>query len=798
MTSVTNAGRPQADTQSTAPSAPASRGALAAQARAQRLNSSTSIPRLDFWSPPDSAKPTFAPPYGRVAPRDGLRRAQPSQERDAAVQACVDKVMKRIDALPEAERIRAKVGQMNQYAVEAFTGPDRGEKLAAFEQRIREGQVSSFLYAGDPKEARRYQRIAVEESPLGIPLLFAWDVIHGMRTIFPIPLAMAASWNPGSAMRAAEVAGREAAEDGQHWTFAPMVDIARDPRWGRIAEGAGEDQFLGSRMAEAQVRGFNQYILSCAKHFAAYGAAEGGRDYNTTDMSLRRLHDVYLPPFYAAAKAGADTFMTSFNDLNGVPSTANPYLLRDVLRGRFGSNAMVVTDWASTYELLNHGVARTRAGAAIAAANAGVDMEMVSGLYADELAKAVLAKQVPEAVLDEACRRVIRLKAEMGLFDDPYGEIVTKSPLDRKAAREVAEDSIVLLRNDGNTLPLKPSQRIALIGKLADHPLDHRGSWSALGKDDETVTVRQALEARAIESGGKLTYVAGNDRDGASTKADIDAALQAAKDSDVIVIAIGENADRSGEASSVQLIELPGNQRDLIKALQATGKPVVALLMNGRPMVLPKEADAIPALLETWQLGTEHGNAVANVLFGDRNPSGKLPVSFPAATGQIPVHHQMVATGRPASFDKDGKVVNRFSSAYLDGPNAPKFRFGFGLSYTSFAIGQPTLSARELWADKTLFVDVPVKNTGKLKGKETVQIYSRWEDSTLTQPLRKLQGFAQVELAPGESKVVRIAIPVTDLTVHDNDGNPMKPSGLYTLFIGNDASAQTEASFVVR
>ncbi|HSI03451.1 MAG TPA: glycoside hydrolase family 3 N-terminal domain-containing protein, partial [Myxococcota bacterium] len=763
---------------------PASRGQLAQRARELRYNSLPLLPRSasdSFFKAGEAPAPTYVPPYGRVAPRDGLRRAEPSKERDAAVQACVDKVMKRIDALPAGERIRAKVGQMIQYAYEAFTGPERGEQMKAFEQRVREGQVSSFLYAGDPNEARRYQRIAVEESPLGIPLLFAWDVIHGMRTMFPIPLAMAASWNPQAAQRASEIAGREAAEDGQHWTFAPMVDIARDPRWGRIAEGAGEDQFLGSRMAEAQVRGFNQYVLSCAKHFAAYGAAEGGRDYNTTDMSLRRLHDVYLPPFHAAAKAGADTFMTSFNDLNGVPSTANPYLLREVLRQRFGSKAMVVTDWASTFELLNHGVARTRAGAAIASANAGVDMEMVSGLYAEELAKAVHENQVPESTIDEACRRVLRLKAEMGLFDDPYGDAVPKSPIDRKAAREVAEDSIVLLRNEGGVLPLKPTaSRIALIGKFAETPHDHIGSWRALGKDDETVTVRQALEARAAKSGGSVNYVAGNNRDGVSTPADIEAAVQAAKNSDVIVVAIGENADRSGEASSVQTIELPGNQRELVKALLATGKPVVALLMNGRPMMFSPEFDKVPALVETWQLGSEHGTAVANVLFGDRNPSGKLPVSFPARTGQIPVHHQMVSTGRPATFDENGKVVNRFSSAYLDGPNAPKFRFGFGLSYTTFDIGQPRLSAKEFFSfgEQVCFVDVPVKNTGKLKGKETVQIYSRWEDSTLTQPMRKLQGFAQVELEPGESKIVRIAIPVADLAVHDNDGKLMKPSGL--------------------
>ncbi len=781
---------------------PASRSQLAQRARELRYNSLPLLPGLGsdtFFKASEAPAPTYVPPYGRVAPREGLRRSQPSAERDAAVQACVDKVMKRIDALPARERISAKVGQMIQYAYEAFTGPERGEKMKAFEQRIREGQVSSFLYAGDPKEARRYQQIAVEESPLGIPLLFAWDVIHGMRTMFPIPLATAASWNPASAQRSAEVAGREAVEDGQHWTFAPMVDIARDPRWGRIAEGAGEDQFLGSRMAEAQVRGFNQYVLSCAKHFAAYGAAEGGRDYNTTDMSLRRLHDVYLPPFMAAAKAGVDTFMTSFNDLNGVPSTQNPYLLREVLRKRFGSNAMVVSDWASSYEQINHGTSRTRRDAAITSANAGLDMEMVSGLFSDELVKAVLENQVAESTIDEACRRIIRLKAEMGLFDDPYGTAVPKSPLERTAAREVAEDSIVLLRNDDAVLPLKSSvKRIALIGKFADVPHDHIGSWRALGKDDETVTVRQGLEARAAKAGAKVDYVAANDRDGVSTEADIAAAVKAAKDSDVIVVAIGENADRSGEASSVQSIELPGNQRELIKALQATGKPVVALLMNGRPMVLPPEADKIPALVETWQLGTEHGTAVANVLFGDRNPSGKLPVSFPASNGQIPVHHQMVNTGRPASFDENGKAVNRFSSAYLDGPNAPKFRFGFGLSYTTFEMGQPQLSARELYTDKTLFVDVPVKNTGKMKGKETVQIYSRWEDSNLTQPLRKLQGFAQVELAPGESKTVRIAIPVADLAVHDNDGKLMKPSGMYKLYVGNDSSASAETSFVVR
>ncbi len=482
--------------------------------------------------------------------------------------------MTRIDALPREERVRTKVGQMIQWASEAIAGPDGGWK--DFEQKVRAGQVGSFLYAGDKSQADRFQRIAVEESPLGIPLLFAWDVIHGLRTIFPTPLAMAASWNPTSVRRAAEIAGREAAEDGQHWTFAPMVDIGRDPRWGRVVEGAGEDQFLGSRMAEAQIQGFSKYVLTCAKHFAGYGAVEGGRDYNTTDISLRRMHDVYLPPFAAAAKAGADTFMTSFNDWNGLPSSANRYLLRDVLRGEFKSNAMVVTDWNAVSELLNHGVARNRHQAAVMSANAGSDMDMQSGVYADELTKAVLAGEVPEATIDEACRRILRLKAEMGLFDDPYGKSVKPSPLERTEARKVAEESIVLLRNQ-NALPLKGTPRIALVGAMADSPHDHMASWAALGKDADVVTIRAALAKRTA-----VNYDHCCNRDGVSSKADIAAAVKAASDSDVVVMVIGENGDRSGEASSVQSIELPGNQRQLIAALQKTGKPVVAVLMNGR------------------------------------------------------------------------------------------------------------------------------------------------------------------------------------------------------------------------
>ncbi len=421
-------------------------------------------------------------------------------ERDAAVAACVDRVMAaRINALPLAERVRAKVGQMVQYADGTLTGPVKG-KLGGFEQLIREGQIGSLFYV-EPEHVERYQKIAVEESPLGIPLLFAWDVIHGLHTTFPIPLAIASSWNPQIAYKAAEVSGREAAEAGIHWTFAPMMDIARDPRWGRVAEGAGEDQLLASRMVEGYIKGFKEYVLTCAKHYAAYGAAEGGRDYNTTDMSLRRLHDVYLPPFLAAFKAGVDTVMTSFNDLNGVPTTANTYLLKTVLRDQVGSNAVVVTDYDAVDELVNHGTARTRSASAVMAANAGIDIDMQSAVYAEELASAVMDGRVPESNIDGACRRILRLKAEMGLFDDPNIKPQPRSPIDRESARKVAEESIVLLKNDG-VLPLKPgAKKIALIGAMADLPRDHRGCWDALGKDPDVTTIRKGLTERAAKAG---------------------------------------------------------------------------------------------------------------------------------------------------------------------------------------------------------------------------------------------------------------------------------------------------------
>ncbi|MCA1603456.1 MAG: glycoside hydrolase family 3 C-terminal domain-containing protein, partial [Acidobacteria bacterium] len=596
------------------------------------------------------------------------------------------------------------------------------------------------------KVTNELQNVAMEESRLKIPLLFGFDVIHGYRTIFPIPLGEASSWDPAAVERAAAIAAAETRAAGVHWTFAPMVDIARDPRWGRIMEGSGEDPFLGSAMARARVLGFQgrdysapDKVLACAKHWVAYGAAEAGRDYNTTDLSEWTLREVYFPPFKAALDAGAGTFMSAFNALNGVPTSANPFTLTKVLRSEWKFDGFVVSDYTAVEELIKHGVAANETEAAHAALNAGVDMEMVSRLYNKHGAQLLKEGRVSSSTIDEAVRRILRIKFRLGLFDHPYADEARErrvifSPEKRAAAREIAARSMILLKNDNVILPLSKNVRsIGLIGPLADSQKDMIGAWSGDGRAEDAVTLLQGIKSK-LGPQAKINYAKGCEITGDKTDG-FDEAVRAAKGSDVVILAIGESAEMSGEASSRSSLDLPGRQLDLVKAVQATGKPVVVVLMNGRPLTVNWIAENTPAILETWFAGTEAGNAIADVLFGDVNPGGKLPVTFPRSVGQIPLYYNHMNTGRPPDPN------SKWTSKYLDIDWKPLFPFGYGLSYTQFALSNLQLSAPGIRPDGNLTVSVDVQNTGRRTGDEVVQLYIRDVAASRTRPVKELKGF---------------------------------------------------------
>ncbi|GAB4148495.1 MAG: glycoside hydrolase family 3 N-terminal domain-containing protein [Candidatus Promineifilaceae bacterium] len=694
-----------------------------------------------------------------------------------------------------------------QAAEEAGEPFDYPPKLRAdIDDLIRSGRVASFLNITIPHLINHCQRIAVEESRLGIPIIVGCDVIHGYRTIFPIPLAEACTWNPALLERASRVAAEEASAVGVDWIFAPMVDVARDPRWGRIAEGAGEDPFLGMAMARARVRGFQatdltsgRKIVACPKHYAGYGAAEGGRDYNTTDFSERTLRDVYLPPFKAAFDAGAGSVMSAFNEISGVPATANPLLLRTILRDEWAWPGVILSDYESVRHLIPHGIAADLKEAARLSILAGLDMEMISSAYPDHLAELVAAGEVPLAAVDEAARHVLRLKFRLGLFENPYTDesladaLILRSDF-RALALEVAQESMVLLKNEGNILPLSPRTRLAVIGPLADNRLDMFGCWSLQTHPEDVETVLEGLAAYLPADA--WTHVVGCPiRDEAPT--DIAAAVAAAETADVALLVLGESADMSGEAHSRTHLGLPGRQQELVDAIAGTGKPIVCVLMSGRPLVIPRLAGQAQALLAAWHAGIRAGRAVADILFGAANPSGKLTASWPRAEGQIPVYYAHKNTGQPAE-DADTKAFAAvFKSVYLDEPNSPLFPFGFGLSYTRFVysdlhIAQPTLKMGD-----NLVVSVTLTNSGERAGAETAQLYVRDLVGSVTRPVKELKGFQKISLQPGEQRTVRFEVPVADLGFTGRDMRYTVEPGDFKVWVGPDSTSGLEGAFAV-
>jgi len=699
----------------------------------------------------------------------------------------------KVDDLLKKMTLDEKIGQLNQYNGDwEATGPvtkDVEDKMAA----IRQGKVGSILNITGVAHTRAFQQAAMD-SRLKIPLLFGQDVIHGYSITFPIPLAEAASWDMSAIQQSARVAATEAAAGGVHWTFAPMVDIARDPRWGRIMEGAGEDPYLGSCIARARVKGFQgnglgslDAVMACAKHFAAYGAAIGGRDYNSVDMSLRTLWEIYLPPFKAALDAGAATFMNSFNDLNGTPATGNSYLLRDILKGQWHFSGFVVSDWGSVGEMIPHGYVSDREQAAQVALTAGCDMDMESRSYITSLSNLVQQGKVPMSLIDDAVKRILRKKFELGLFDDPYRfsnadrEKATLNKAEHvRAARDMADKSIVLLKNEGHLLPRSTHLRsIALIGPLVHSKKDMKGFWSLdIGAEKDVVSLYEGVQQQA--GGARLLYAKGCDITDTS-HAGFTEALQTARQADVVIMAMGERADMTGEAKSKADIHLPGVQEELIKAIQATGKPVVVLLMAGRPMIFSWTAEHVPAILYTWWLGNQAGNAIADVLFGRYNPSGKLPVTFPREIGQIPIYYNHLNTGRPAKDEKDVNYV----SAYIDLYNSPRYAFGYGLSYTDFKYSNLTLSKKSLHDNESITVSLDVQNTGKYTGEETVQLYLRDVVAQPLRPVKELKDFAKVNLAPGETKKISFIVDRSKLAFYNDKLELITQPGEFQLFIGS-------------
>lgn len=700
----------------------------------------------------------------------------------------------RVEALLAKMTLEEKIGQLTLYTTDwGSTGPTIRE---GYKDDIRKGACGNLFNSHSTAFVRELQKVAVEETRLKIPLLFGFDVIHGYKTIFPIPLGEAASWDLDAIEKSARVASVEASAAGLNWTFAPMVDISRDPRWGRVMEGAGEDPYLGSRIAEARVKGIQgkklgdtDAMLACVKHFAGYGAPIGGRDYNTVDMSEKYFREFYLPPYQAAINAGATTVMTSFNDYDGIPASGNKFLLDQILRKEWGFEGFVVTDYTSINEMVLHGVVANEKEAGELALNAGVDMDMQGGIYQGYLKTSLQEGKLTQAQIDEAVRRVLRLKFELGLFEDPFKfcnsereKSTLLAPAHRAVAREVSRKSIVLLKNKNSVLPLRKTQKIALIGPLADNKSELIGNWNGAGNFNDCVSLKEGL------SGANMLYAKGCELDGAD-RSGFQEALRIAGLSDIIVVAVGEKASISGEATSKTRINLPGVQEELVLELCKTGKPVVVVLMNGRPVVIPAIAEKANAILETWWLGTEAGHAIADVLWGDYNPSGKLPMSFPRSEGQIPVFYNEKNTGRP--FDPNSK----WTSKYIDESNSPQWPFGFGLSYTTFAYSSPkasveTATSRGVPAGRQVKarVSVTVSNTGKVAGEEVVQCYIRDLVGSTTRPVKALKGFSKIMLQAGESREVRFDLTADDLSFYRSDNTFGMEPGEFDIMVGGNST----------
>ncbi len=708
-----------------------------------------------------------------------------------------------IDSLINKMTIEEKLGQMSQSTGHwEMTGPVVADSSNL--ELTRTGRLGSFLNVIGAERTRIAQEIAVNESRLGIPLIFGYDMIHGYATTFPIPLAEAASWDLALIKKSAEITALEASASGIHWNFAPMVDIARDPRWGRIMEGAGEDPWWGSQVAVARVKGYQgedlsslETVAATAKHFAAYGAAEGGRDYNSTEISERNLREVYLPPFEAASDAGVAAFMNGFNDINGIPATAHDFLVKQILKTEWGFNGLVVSDWASVQEMTDHGIAATDAEAAALALEAGCDMEMVSKTYINHLTEKLALNPSYLSMIDEATRRILGVKYDLGLFDDPYkySDSVREARVVRhndhfKHAREIAKRSIVLLENRNNTLPLNPNLRkIAVIGPLATDTETPLATWSAQGRQADVTTILEGIKL-AVGTDTKVLQADGceiNSQD----KSGFKKARGLAKQADAIVAVVGEHALMSGEALSRADIDLPGVQLDLLKMLKETGKPVVVVLMNGRPIAEPWMYENCDAVLETWHLGVQSGPAIADVLFGHYNPAGKLPVTIPRSVGQIPIYYNHKNTGR--AFE----AQDRYTTKYIDEQHGPQYPFGYGLSYTEFTYSNLMLDKPSFHQGDSIIVNVTLTNTGDVPGEEVAQLYVRDLAGSVTRPILELKGFQKLMLDPGESSTIAFTIKAEDLRFWDRNMKFKSEPGMFKVFVGTSSADLSESEFTL-
>ena len=728
------------------------------------------------------------------------------QERKATTVGSTPEIERRVDQLLSRMTLAEKIGQMNQVSA--------GGEVANYADALRKGQIGSILNEVDPVKVNEFQRICVEESRLGIPLLVGRDVIHGFHTVFPIPLGLASTFDPDLVEAGARVASVEATGQGVRWTFSPMLDIARDPRWGRIAEGSGEDTWLDARMAEAMVRGYQGTAMdatsmaACIKHFAGYGAAEGGRDYNSTFLTERQLRNVYLPPFEAAVKAGALTLMTSFNDNDGVPSTGNVFLVKDVLRGEWGFDGLVVTDWNSMGEMINHGFGVDRKDVARKSLEAGVDMDMMTYGYLSHLEELVHSGAVKESDIDQAVRNILRVKILLGLFENPYvdveaGKAVQYAPEHLAAAQKTAEESAILLKNDG-VLPLKADavRNILVTGPMADAPHEQLGTWAFDGQANHTVTPLKALQERFP---GKVTYIQGL-KNSRSRRERFDDVVAAARRADVVLVFLGEEAILSGEAHSLADLNLKGAQSELLAALRAAGKPVVATVMAGRPLTIERDLPNCAAMLYAFHPGTMGGPALVNLLFGDVNPSGKTPVTFLRTVGQAPLYYSHNMTGRPYNGEtlldeipeEAGQTSLGNTSYYLDYGAYPLFPFGYGLSYTTFAYSGIALDREAYGTEDTVQVTFTLANTGTCAGTEVVQIYVRDLVGSITRPVKELKHFERVTLEPGENRTLTVGIPVQDLAFVGLDGVKKVEPGEFQLWVAGDSASGKPVSFEVR
>ena len=731
---------------------------------------------------------------------------------------------KKIETLLTKMTLEEKVGQLNFVVGAILTGPSLQEAKSSAEMdgQIRAGQITGVFNTNGAKNIRHLQEVAVKESRLGIPLLIGADVIHGYKTVTPIPLGEAASWDLAAIEKSAAVAAAECAATGINLTFAPMVDISRDARWGRVSEGSGEDPYLGSLIAAAKVHGYqgknlaaSNTIAACVKHFAAYGAPEGGRDYNTVDMSERRLRETYLPPYKAALEAGAASFMNSFNEIDGVPATGNQHLANGILRKEWGFKGLVMSDWASIEEMIPHGVAANRNEAGIAAITAGCDMDMMSFIYQKELPALVKSGKVDIKLVDQAVRRTLALKYDLGLFDNPYqyGDAATEantilSKENKAIALDIAKKSIVLLQNPNKTLPLsKNTKTIALIGPLAEDKAEQNGSWAFFGEAKDVVSIAEGIREK-VGKDTKILTAKGTDFY-TMDKSGFAEAVNMAKQADVVVLAVGESAVMNGEGASRSDIRLPAAQEDLVKAVMATGKPVVVLAFHGRPLDLSFLEESkletqnpklnTPSVLACWTLGTETGHAVADVLFGDYNPSGRLPMSFPRTVGQVPIYYSYKHTGRLYGGKYDEPASERvYQSKYRDVKNSPLFPFGYGLSYTTFKYSDVSLDKTEIGDNQELTASITLTNTGTRDGVETVQLYTRDLVGSVTRPVRELKGFQQIMLKAGESRKVSFNITSKDLAFYRQDMSWGTEAGAFHIFIGANAETVNKAGFTLK